>query len=174
VRTDSALLASYRRATTGVSVLTAEDVDVVRRVLYLHGLRDDAIDDAVQDVHLRVLERAPRGALSLRAWACAVATNLAFDAHRRSRSRRVAEERIKDMATSVIQSDDVALVHSVACGLERLAPELRAVVVLRLFVDLPVRDVAEALGVPEGTVKSRLHRAVSELRRWLPKESLAS
>jgi RNA polymerase sigma-70 factor (ECF subfamily) len=59
------------------------------------------------------------------------------------------------------------LALSVAARLETLPAQLRQVISLRFYTDLPVRDIAAALGLPEGTVKSRLHRAVSVLRRSL-------
>jgi RNA polymerase sigma-70 factor, ECF subfamily len=46
----------------------------------------------------------------------------------------------------------------------RLSPEHRAVVVLHHFVGLPLASIAEVVGVPVGTVKSRLHHATRELR----------
>jgi RNA polymerase sigma factor (sigma-70 family) len=46
----------------------------------------------------------------------------------------------------------------------RLSPELRAVVVLHHYTGLPLADVSEAVGVPLGTVKSRLHNATQKLR----------
>jgi RNA polymerase sigma-70 factor (ECF subfamily) len=46
----------------------------------------------------------------------------------------------------------------------RLSPEQRIIVVLRFWRDLPVEEIAERLGVPEGTVKSRLHYALKALR----------
>ena len=58
-------------------------------------------------------------------------------------------------------------------GLRRLDPELRATVVLRFYADISMPQVALAMAVPEGTVKSRLHRAVSELRASCPRESLS-
>jgi RNA polymerase sigma-70 factor, ECF subfamily len=45
-------------------------------------------------------------------------------------------------------------------------------VVLRFYADFTVPEIAAAMAVPEGTVKSRLHRAVSELRRRLPMEAM--
>jgi RNA polymerase sigma-70 factor (ECF subfamily) len=46
----------------------------------------------------------------------------------------------------------------------RLTPEQRIIVVLRFWRDLSVDDIAERLGVPAGTVKSRLHYALKSLR----------
>ncbi len=52
-------------------------------------------------------------------------------------------------------------------GLEALTLDQRAILALHYLADLPIRDVAQALGVPEGTAKSRLHSAMRELRRTL-------
>ncbi|HLX34107.1 MAG TPA: sigma-70 family RNA polymerase sigma factor [Candidatus Limnocylindrales bacterium] len=46
----------------------------------------------------------------------------------------------------------------------RLTPEQRAVVVLRFYADLPLTEVAAAVGVPAGTARSRLHYALERLR----------
>ena len=55
----------------------------------------------------------------------------------------------------------------VQAALSRLSPQHHQVVVLRYFAELSLREVADALGVREGTVKSRLSRALSRLREEL-------
>ena len=52
-------------------------------------------------------------------------------------------------------------------GFRRLSIEHRAVVVLYHYMDLPIDQVAEALGIPPGTVRSRLHYAMHGLRAAL-------
>ena len=52
-------------------------------------------------------------------------------------------------------------------GFIRLEPEMRAVIVLHHFLDLPLRAVASTLGIPLGTAKSRLHRALAQMRAAL-------
>jgi RNA polymerase sigma-70 factor (ECF subfamily) len=49
-------------------------------------------------------------------------------------------------------------------ALRRLSPERRAVVVLHYFLGMDLPTVAESLGIPVGTVKSRLHRSLAEMR----------
>ncbi len=52
-------------------------------------------------------------------------------------------------------------------ALEQLSPRLREVIELRFFEELPYEDICLRLGVPEGTVKSRIHRGRAELKRQL-------
>jgi RNA polymerase sigma-70 factor (ECF subfamily) len=61
---------------------------------------------------------------------------------------------------------------AVARGLDELPDQHRQVLVLRFFADLPVRGIAEELGIPEGTVKSRLHSAVRALRDRLHEDEV--
>lgn len=49
----------------------------------------------------------------------------------------------------------------------RLSPDLRVILAYRYFVDLSVEGIAAELAIPEGTVKSRLHRATAEIRAAL-------
>ncbi|HVM39669.1 MAG TPA: sigma-70 family RNA polymerase sigma factor [Acidimicrobiia bacterium] len=151
--------------------LDDSDIERVRKVLWLNGLRGADLEDGVQEVHLRHLQRAPVDLESPGAWACAVATNVALDHHRRTSRRTAIEYRLRPTTRSEA-GPDVALAHAVAQALARLDPDLRAVVVLRFYADLPVATIAAHLGIPAGTVKSRLHRAVGELRSALPEEDL--
>ena len=61
----------------------------------------------------------------------------------------------------------VALRDQLDRGFRRLPVDLRAVLVLHHYLRLPDREAADVLGVPIGTVKSRLHRATAALRAEL-------
>ena len=52
-------------------------------------------------------------------------------------------------------------------GFRRLDPEQRALVVMHYYLDLPLQETADSLGLPLGTVKSRLHRTTQQLRATL-------
>jgi RNA polymerase sigma-70 factor (ECF subfamily) len=54
--------------------------------------------------------------------------------------------------------------HELYRQIARLGPDQRIVVILRYWKDMTVDDIAECLGVPAGTVKSRLHRSLAKLR----------
>jgi RNA polymerase sigma-70 factor, ECF subfamily len=145
--------------------LSGADAVRVRRVLFLNGVSGEEIEDAMQEIELRALQHPPRGA-ARGAWACAVATNLAMDGHRLS-ARRDSVTPVASAASPSRGIDDVELRDAVRAGLDRLADDLRATVVLRFYADFSIPQIAAAMTVPEGTVKSRLHRAVAELRTTL-------
>jgi RNA polymerase sigma-70 factor (ECF subfamily) len=84
----------------------------------------------------------------------------------RSRLRRWSREVLgafRDNTVEAATPPDPAL----AAALQRLSEAHRAVVVLRLYLDWPVEKVGAALGIPAGTVKSRLHGAMNRLRSTL-------
>lgn len=154
--------------------------DRVRAVLTLGGVPYAELPDGVQQIRLRLLERAARGQEELRdvaAWAAVVASNLAMDWHRaRRRQERLGERlaalRPEDRSEHRAADESPLLSLSVARGLDELPAPQRQVVVLRYYADLPVRDIARELDIPEGTVKSRLHAAVRALRERLHEDEV--
>jgi RNA polymerase sigma-70 factor (ECF subfamily) len=149
--------------------LSGADAARVRRVLYLNRMPAEEIEDAMQEIELRAIQRPPRGS-SRGAWACSVATNLALD-----RGRRAARQRRQPFGEPRASSEDmpgVELRDALRRGLDGLDATLRATIVLRFYADLTIAEIAATMDVPEGTVKSRLHRAVSGLRALLPAGSL--
>ena len=98
------------------------------------------------------------------AWLNRLLTNTAIDEARRRRRRVVEVELtpidapIPDPMHAFADRDEILR------ALGRLQAEQRAVIVLRYFLDLPINETAATLGVPTGTAKSRLNRAVAALR----------
>ncbi len=165
------------RAPAGADPLDAAQERRVRAVLALGGVPQSDLPDGVQQVRLRLLERAASGREAPRdvsAWAAVVASNLAMDWHRAKRRQERLGERLAALRQSAHPSGEDTSVLSVAVaqGLDELPDAQRQVVVLRFYADLPVRSIAEQLGVPEGTVKSRLHTAVRALRARLHEDEV--
>ncbi|WP_420719540.1 RNA polymerase sigma factor [Streptomyces sp. NRRL S-481] len=151
--------------------------DGVQQVLSLIHMSEHVYKRQVQQVRLRLLERAASGREAPRdvsAWAAVVASNLAMDWHRAKRRQERLGERLAALRQSAHPSGEDTSVLSVAVaqGLDELPDAQRQVVVLRFYADLPVRSIAEQLGVPEGTVKSRLHTAVRALRARLHEDEV--
>ncbi|MHC5261576.1 RNA polymerase sigma factor [Streptomyces sp. UC4497] len=110
-----------------------------------------------------------------RPWLFGIATNL-IGRHRRSEARRFKamarlpepvehEEPVADRAVS--RAGARGLRRDLAAALAGLSARQRDVVLLVAWADLGYEEAAEALGVPVGTVRSRLHRARSTLREAL-------
>lgn len=166
-----------RRAQEADDPLDAAQERRVRAVLALGGVPQTDLADGVQQVRLRLLERTARGDEAPRdvsAWAAVVASNLAMDWHRAKRR----QERIGERLSALRQlehapvEDESVLSLAVAQGLDELPDAQRQVLVLRFYADLPVRGIAQQLGIPEGTVKSRLHSAVRALRDRLHEDEV--
>ena len=137
---------------------------VARTVFLLVG-EPDAAQDATQDgfaIGWRDLRRL-RDPARFRAWITGIALN------RARRGRRRPEVAVADARPPVSESDpDAAL--SVRAALRRLPRPLLEVLVLRFYADLPEAEISSALGVPAGTVKSRLSRAKRRLAAALEVE----
>ncbi|MFE5733576.1 RNA polymerase sigma factor [Streptomyces sp. NPDC056528] len=148
-------------------------VDRVRAVLALGGVPHAELQDGVQQVRLRLLEARAGAGLprSVAAWCAVVASNVAVDWHRARRREERLGERLTSMwpgsADRAGGEEARVLALTVADGLERLPYRQRQVLVLRFYADLSVAGIAEELGIPEGTVKSRLHAAVRAMRERL-------
>jgi RNA polymerase sigma-70 factor (ECF subfamily) len=132
-------------------------------------LRDrELARDAVQDALVRAWRDLPglRDPDRFDAWLHRLIVNTSLDLVRRRR-RRVTEVEIDPIGFVGLAdaTDHLALRDQLDRALARLEPEHRAVVVLHYWLGLPLPEAAGSLGIPLGTAKSRLHRAVAALRR---------
>lgn len=130
------------------------------------GRREEALDVA-QEAFVELLERldAPLGLVltgSLRAYLRPIVVHRAIDAARRAgrepRAEAAIDELLDRAAGEAGDAGDLARV------LRGLPAEQRELVLLRFVDGLELAEIAEALSVPLGTVKSRLHQALANLR----------
>lgn len=151
-----------------------DEGDFIYTVAYrLTGNREDA-QDLVQEVLVRV-QRGLRSYRpgSLRGWLGRITTNAFLDDARRRARRPVAV--LPDDADAVLPtapdaasaSEAERLPEDVQAALAALPTEFRVAVVLADVVGLPYAEIAEQLGVPVGTVRSRIHRGRLALREAL-------
>jgi RNA polymerase sigma-70 factor, ECF subfamily len=138
----------------------------VRRILYLQGLCEE-IDDAVQEVFIKVYRAQLPAEEVFLGWFYRVILNTGRDMGRRRKTRFGLLDRLQHVAqpetTELVEPGDPAL----RAALAGLAPELREAVALRFFADCSLEEIAQTQEVPLGTVKSRLHTAMSRLRAAL-------
>ncbi|MCI0635138.1 MAG: RNA polymerase sigma factor [Actinobacteria bacterium] len=125
-----------------------------------------AAEDAVQEALLRAWQRSEQGEEieSLNAWVTTVALNQARSGLRRVLAERRARSRLGHEAATGTQTGERIDVER---ALSTLPRRQREAVVLRYYLQLDTREVAAALRVNEGTVKSTLFRARAALAELL-------
>jgi RNA polymerase sigma-70 factor (ECF subfamily) len=140
----------------------------VRRILFLQGLCDE-VDDAVQEVFIKVFRTELPAEERFLAWFYRLILNTGRDQGRRRKTRRGLAERLEAIApVTRAQGEPTAPADpALRAALEGLAPDFREAVALRFFADLSLESIAAAQDVPLGTVKSRLHGAMARLRQTL-------
>ena len=138
----------------------------------------DEAEDLTQDIFLKVfrsLATFDRRA-NFQTWLISVSRNLCIDRYRSGRREREVFAREVDAATVQAESsgpspqarvetqDRVALLREALRG---LSPALRTAVLMRDIHELSYHEIAQKLGIAEGTVKSRINRGRAELARQI-------
>jgi RNA polymerase sigma-70 factor (ECF subfamily) len=140
-------------------------------VAYHHGLDLAEAEDTAQETFVKAWLALPRyreSAGSLRAWLCRIAINTARDAHRRERPAQELDEHMPDSDYNPAdQAEAQAKRWAVRRALDQLPAASRAALVLREYEGLSYMEIAAALGIPQGTVMSRLNYARNRLRELL-------
>jgi RNA polymerase sigma-70 factor (ECF subfamily) len=161
-------LARQGNHTAWEALMRAHQEPVFRLVYLLLGDPDEA-EDIAQETFVRAYH-ALKGfdaERPLRPWLLRIASNLAHNRHRSmgrylaalTRFARQNPEEIKP-TTLKPEDDSQALWQAV----RQLSKPFQEAIYLRYFLDMSESEMAEAMDVPAGTVKSRLHRALSRLR----------
>ena len=152
----------------------------VFRVAYAVLLNPYDAEDAVQETFMKLYRhRGWQQAENERAYLARVAWRTAVDL-RGSRTARPPSAEAVDRATevpshdigpeqSVLSADQQAHLHVL---IDSLPEELRLPLVLSSFEEMSSRAIGEALGIPEGTVRTRLQRARQTLREKLTRQSV--
>ncbi len=186
---DEELLENYRAGETEafselVRRYERELYNYLRRYLGDATLAEDVFQNTFLQLHLK-LDLYEKGR-TVRPWLYTIATNQAIDAMRKAGRHRTVSldakapsddesityaELIEGTETDPLAGLEAAerrqWVHD---ALDRLPQYMRGVVLMAYFQELKYREIAEALDIPVGTVKSRLHAAVAKLTK-LWKES---
>ena len=160
-----------KELTDVLAALTRRDVDRAYRLAWAILGNEEEAQDATQDALTTAWQR--RGSLReqdrLEAWLGRILINKCRD---RLRSRGRGRDRVRSLelvALPAVSDGSQSMVDrdELDRALDSLSPDQRIVVVLRFWADLTVDDIADRLGVPSGTVKSRLHHSLNRLRSTL-------
>ncbi len=122
-------------------------------------------EDLVQDALIRTFSRGRDfpSAQAAESYVRRTMATMSIDSWRKNSSRRRSEDQSLAAWAPPAESHDLDTPLDVQAALARLAPRIRACVLLRFYDDLTVREIADQLGIAEGTVKRNLHDAVATL-----------
>jgi RNA polymerase sigma-70 factor (ECF subfamily) len=148
---------------------------VLMRTAYLTTRDRDTAQDVMQDTLIQIWRSMPkyRPHGSFKAWLLKILMNQARRQYRKKRVETVplekamgVEERGDGPVESVMREEDAQHVRK---ALDILSTDHREVLILRYYSELTVPEISKALGCREGTVKSRLNRALSNLEGAITK-----
>jgi len=154
--------------------MRAHQEPIFRLAYLLLGDPDEA-EDIAQETFLRAYKALKRFDTErpLRPWLLRIASNLAHNRHRSigrylATLTRFAQHDPEKISPTTIQPDDDSQLLWQA--VKNLTMPFQEVIYLRYFLDMSENEMADTLGVPAGTVKSRLYRALSKLRRIIERD----
>ena len=147
----------------------------------------DGLDDLEQDVFLRAWKGLSkfRKSAQFSTWLYRIAFNVASDrrkalAKMRSRNISVEDDQLANLSDEISDREgesqsDLQQMHYqdlMKRGLDNLSEDHRAVLVLHDLEEMPQKEIAEILGIPVGTVKSRLFHARSAIKKFLENQGV--
>jgi RNA polymerase sigma-70 factor, ECF subfamily len=142
---------------------------------------DDEARDVSQEAFLKAYRGLPgfKGDARFSSWLYQIALNLCRDRLRRRKGREFVS--LDDVAPVVRSGPSVAdvvesrdLARRVASAVEALSADQREVIVLKEYEGLTFPEIAEVLGIPVSTVKTRLYRGLVQLRALLEMRGLGA
>jgi len=155
--------------------LSKEDMDYITSVVRRFAKTHSDIEGVVQDAHLKVLERLHtfKGDSSLRTWLYTVSSRVAIDALYAER-KEVGAKSTSDPNSLISEGSDPEsvlyqgqLVHFIKDVIDGLPPHHKGVAELMVRGGVSYQEMADRLGVPIGTIRSRVYTVRARLRAAL-------
>lgn len=151
-----------------VKWLMAREIPRLRRYALALTNNSDAADDLVQDCIERAIRKRhlwkQRG--SMRAWLYRILYNVFINqsTHRNRVRRHVDLDEMDGSLSETARQEDRVACQDIAAAMQRLPPDQRAAIVLTAVEELSYDEAAGVLGIPIGTLRSRLSRGRERLR----------
>ena len=145
---------------------------VARRIVIDSNLADDVVQETFMALWRRPEAFKPEMG-KLRVFLIGIAHKKAVDCVRKEERRRRILESVPMDVTTESPAKAVEERRGMLAALEKLSPRQREAIFLAFYAGLTYREVAEVLGVPEGTVKTRMRDGMIRLRRTLERPEAA-
>lgn len=139
---------------------------------------EDDVCDAIQDTALSIYKNISnlKNEKYFKTWIIRITINKCYDIIAKNKLNSEKEEKIKIYDNEVHNNFDknIILKTDLESALNELDEDLRLTTVLYYYNDLPIAEISDILGIPKGTVKSRIFRARERLYEILSKEEVTS
>jgi RNA polymerase sigma-70 factor (ECF subfamily) len=177
---DLNLIESFKQGDTsafGEIVLRYQD-KIFNLCRHMLGNNADA-EDAAQDVFLKAYQALPKfqPEASLYTWLYRIATNTCIDYRKKpifeslfgdsGEGERLVHDRATDAPSPEKLYQSKQIDRALQESLGKLSPKLRAIIILKEIEELSYEEIADALAISMGTVKSRIARAREELQKLM-------
>lgn len=153
-----------------LATLLQQNYSFVKRYALKITLKPSLADDLTQETITKAIEKIHlfKGQSKFSTWLLSIASNLYIDICRKHKK----EQLFADPETSLHQLKWQFAHHhlewlDVLEGLEQLTEAYRLPLILKHYYSYSYQEIGEMLGIPEGTVKSRVHHALGQLRKEL-------
>lgn len=137
----------------------------VRSILFRYSGSEEQLDEMVQETFIKIWKNFSKfsGNSSLKTWIYRVAVNSAIDYLRKH--KRHSNSVSYDESLSSTKSNEQVIINQqlITTSLQSLSSTQRQVIILAIYQELKLTEIAQVLEIPIGTVKSRLHNAKLEL-----------
>ncbi|HEX2696273.1 MAG TPA: RNA polymerase sigma factor, partial [Anaerolineales bacterium] len=147
--------------------------NLVYKTAYLMLGDSSEAEDVLQEVFVQVYKSLsgfdPRKA-AFSTWLYRVTMNYCLNHNRKKRHLALPLDEVSALLRNEFPGSQLAEEEALQQAVGKLTDKQRAVVILRYFWDLPYADIAQSLGLPLGTVKSRLDLALKTLRNILEEQ----
>ncbi|MBD1554520.1 RNA polymerase sigma factor [Pseudomonas typographi] len=160
----------------GIRQLTSDQVQMLRAFIQKRVMNPDDVDDILQCTFLEAIrnEHKFQGTCKPQTWLCGIAVNLIRNHFRRLYNQPYQESWEDQMHSNVVPGGDIGhevdghrqLARAVQ-AIGQLSSHMQQVIEVSLEMDGNYQDTASCLGVPIGTVRSRLSRAREQLKRQM-------
>jgi RNA polymerase sigma factor (sigma-70 family) len=173
--TDEELLRAFRRGDNrAFEAFVARHQDVVYRLALRWIQHREAAEDVVQEVFLRAWNKLRRWSFRRGkpfTWLYRTTRNVCLEFRRRARRYHLLSADFRSVCVRArmvhAEGEHEEGVQRVQRLVRNLPPRQEEVVILHVYEELRLQDVAEVLGIPVGTVKSNYHKALTNLRRMI-------
>lgn len=148
--------------------LIQKNKEILYRIAYCYFKNEIDSLEAIQETTFRAYKNIKRlkDVKNIRAWLIRIMINYCINETRKK--KRVVQLKYNNEPCDDINYEKILLQITV----DKLPPKYKQIIILKYFEDLKIKDIAQILGKPEGTIKTLLNKALNMLRTNLSKEGV--